>query len=137
MPDIYIPIDTSWATDYYAEVVGKGIVNQFALTYVNSNRETLNKTYADVFDFDKRFVVDEKVWSSFFAFAEADSVEKDEEQFKLAEEKLSNVIKSVIARDLYNFEAYWIVTNNDDEAYLKALSSIKDQTFQKLKIAGK
>ena len=137
MPDIYIPIDTTWATDYYGDVVRKGIVNQFALTYVNSNRETLNKTYTDVFDFDKNFVIDQKIWSSFFSYAEADSVKKDEAQFKLAEEKLSNLIKAVIARDLYNFEAYWVIINNEDDAYLKAMSAIKDETFEKMKIAGK
>lgn len=137
MPDIYIPIDTTWATDYYGDVVRKGIVNQFALTYVNSNRETLNKTYTDVFDFDKKFVIDQKIWSSFFSYAEADSVKKDEAQFKLAEEKLSNLIKAVIARDLYNFEAYWVIINNEDDAYLKAMSAIKDETFEKMKIAGK
>lgn len=137
MPDIYIPIDTSWATDYYAEVVGKGIVNQFALTYVNNNREALNKTYADVFAFRDNFEVDTKLWNAFFEYAEKDSVTKDDADFHLCEAKLANVLKSVIARDLYNFEAYWIVSNMDDEAYLRALQSLKDDTFKKMHIAGK
>lgn len=137
MPDIYIPIDTSWATDYYAEVVGKGIVNQFALTYVNNNREALNKTYADVFAFRDNFEVDTKLWNAFFDYAEKDSVTKDDADFHLCEAKLANVLKSVIARDLYNFEAYWIVSNMDDEAYLRALQSLKDDTFKKMHIAGK
>jgi len=137
MPDIYIPVDTSWATDYYAEVVGKGIVNQFALTYVNDNRPRLNKTYADVFDFNTKFQIDATLWQSFFNYAAADSVVKDEAEFKLCEEKLAAVIKSVIARDLYNFEAYWIVANGTDDAYLKALQSLTDDTFSKMNIAGK
>lgn len=137
MPDMYIPLDTSWATDYYAEVVGKGIVNQFALTYVNSNREKLNKTYQDVWDFNRSFSVDKALWEEFFAYAEKDSVKKNEADFALCEAKLAGVLKSVIARDLYNFEAYWIVSNQDDEAYLRALQSLKDETFSKMKIAGK
>lgn len=76
MPDIYIALDTSWATDYYAEVVGKGIVNQFAITYVNKNRDQLNSKYADAFAFNKNFNVDTKLWNEFFAYAEADSVKK-------------------------------------------------------------
>lgn len=137
MPDIYIPLDTSWATDYYAEVVGKGIVNQFALTYVNENRESLTKQYADAFAFRDKFVVDEKLWNTFFAYAEKDSVKKDDADFHLCEAQLGNVIKSVIARDLYNFEAYWIVSNSDDQAYMRALEALKDDTFQKMHIAGK
>jgi carboxyl-terminal processing protease len=137
MPDIYMPVDTSWATDFYAEVVGKGIVNQFALTYVNDNRGKLTKTYTDVFDFNTKFQIDEVLWQSFFNYAAADSVVKDEAEFKLCEEKLASVIKSVIARDLYNFEAYWIVANTNDDAYLKALQSLSDDTFSKMNIAGK
>lgn len=137
MPDIFIPIDTSWATDYYAEVVGKGIVNQFALTYVNANREKLNKTYADVYAFRDKFTVDATLWDEFFTYAEKDSVKKDDADFHLCEARLANTIKSVIARDLYNFEAYWIVSNMDDEAYLRALQALKDDTFRKMQIAGK
>ena len=137
MPDIYVKLDTSWATDYYAEVIGKGIVNQFTLTYVNAHREELHKQYADAFDFNNKFMVDDKLWNSFFEFAASDSVKKDEEQFKLCEEKLGNYIKATIARDLFDFQAYWIVSNSDDEAYLKALSSIKDDTFKRMKIASK
>ncbi len=137
MPDIYIALDTTWATDYYAEVVGKGIVNQFSLTYVNDNRDALTKEYASAMEFNKEFVLTEKIWQQFFDYAAADSVVKNEADFKLCEDKLATVIKAVIARDLFNFEAYWIVVNSNDEAYLKALSSLKDQTFQNLKIAGK
>lgn len=137
MPDIYIPLDTTWATDYYAEVVGKGIVNQFAISYVNKNRDQLNSKYADAFVFNKNFNVDNKLWNEFFTYAEADSVKKDEAQFALCEEKLGQVIKAVIARDLFDFEAYWIVANSTDEAYLKALESLSDDTFNKMKIATK
>lgn len=136
MPDLYVPLDTSWATDYYVEVVGKGIVNQFALTYVNANRDKLTKQYADPFAFNDNFVIDSKLWNDFFAYAEADSVKKDDAEFKLCEEKLGNVIKSVIARDLYNFEAYWIVSNTTDEYFIKALQSLSDDTFNKMNIAG-
>jgi len=137
MPDIYIALDTTWATDYYAQVVGKGIVNQFSLTYVNNNRETLSNQYANAHEFNNKFDMNESLWQQFFVYAEADSVVKDEADFALCEEKLATVIKAVIARDLFNFEAYWIVVNSSDSAYIKALSSLKDQTFQNLKIAGK
>ncbi|MEZ5014219.1 MAG: S41 family peptidase [Chitinophagales bacterium] len=136
MPDLYIALDTSWATDYYAEVVGKGIVNQFSLTYVNAHRDDLKKKYADAFAFNKGFVVDDKLWKEFFAYAEKDSVEKNAEDFDKCADKLSTVIKAVIARDLYDFEAYWIVSNSKDEAYMRALDALQDDTFQKMKIAA-
>ncbi len=62
---------------------------------------------------------------------------KNEEQFLTAKERLDNLIKAVIARDLYSFEAFWIVMNSEDEAYQKALNALQDDTFRKLKIAEK
>jgi carboxyl-terminal processing protease len=137
MPDIYIPLDTTWATDYYADVVGKGIVNQFALIYVNRNRDDLKKQYTDAFSFNENFKVTDLVWNDFFNYASAEGIQKNEEQFLTAKERLDNLIKAVIARDLYSFEAFWIVMNSEDEAYQKALNALQDDTFRKLKIAEK
>ncbi|MBC8045205.1 MAG: S41 family peptidase [Fimbriimonadaceae bacterium] len=136
MPDIFIPLDTTWVSDYYSEVVGKGIVNQFALTYVNENRETLNKKYTGQTDFAKGFNVDGAIWKDFFAYAENDSIKYSEEQFKQCEEKLSVLLESSIARNLYGFEAFWYVYNIADEAYIKALEALHDNTFKKMKIAA-
>ncbi|MFN0276347.1 MAG: S41 family peptidase [Chitinophagales bacterium] len=137
MPDIFIPIDTSWVSDYYSDVVGRGIVNQFALSYVNDNREDFNAKFKDVVSFEKDFLMDENVWNAFFAYAENDSVTYDEEQFKQCEKRLSVFIKSSIARDLFGFEAFWYVYNTADDAYLKALEAMHDNTFKKMKITAK
>jgi carboxyl-terminal processing protease len=137
MPDIFIPIDTSWVSDYYSEVVGKGIVNQFSLTYVNDNREMLNKNYPDAAAFNDKFNIDETLWNTFFTYAANDSVMYNEEQFKQCEPKLNVFLKASIARNLYDFEAFWFIYNQGDEAYKKALEVMHDNTFKKMKITAK
>lgn len=137
MPDIFVKLDTTWVSDYYSDVVGKGIVNQFALTYVDNNREMLNKNYTDEVSYEKGFNIDAALWKQFFAYAEKDSVPYNEEQFKQCETKLSTFLKASIARNLYGFESFWYVYNTKDEAYLKALEALHDNTFKKLKLAGK
>lgn len=135
MPDIYIALDTSWATDYYAEVVGKGIVNQFALEYINNNRNEFKTMYPTPFDFNSKFEMNKTVWDKFFAYAEAEEVPYNEEQYKTCEMKLTQILKASLARDLYDFEAFWIVYNSYDDAYKKAIESLNDDTFSKMKIA--
>lgn len=137
MPDIYVPLDTSWTSDYYVAVVGKGIVSQFGLTYTNDNRAQFLKEYKDEFDFNKRFSINDDAWNAFFAYADADSVKKDPAQFEACKDQLGNLIKAVIARDLYDFQAYWVVVNSQDDDYQKALEAMKDDTFKKMRIAEK
>ncbi|HET8964381.1 MAG TPA: S41 family peptidase [Chitinophagales bacterium] len=135
MPDIYIALDTSWATDYYAQVVGKGIVNQFALEYINDNRNEFKTLYPTPFDFNSKFEVNTTVWDKFFIYAEGEEVPFDEEQYKACEMKLTQILKASLARDLYDFEAFWIVYNSYDDAYKKAIECLNDDTFSKMKIA--
>ena len=46
-------------------------------------------------------------------------------------------MRSTIARNLFDFEAFWIVYNTGDDAYLKALEALNDNTFKKMNIAEK
>ena len=70
MPDIYIPLDTTWSTDYYANVVGKGIVNQFTLTWLDGVRNDLEKSYATPEQFRDKFTISQSLWDEFIAYAE-------------------------------------------------------------------
>lgn len=53
MPDIFIPMDTSRASDYYINLRSKNLFNEFSINYTESNREELLKKYPDYDSFDK------------------------------------------------------------------------------------
>lgn len=76
MPDIFVPIDTTRASDYYIEIRGKGLINNFTLEYVNKNREELLKKYPSFEEFDKNYhhlnVEDE-----FYTYAEKAGIKKN------------------------------------------------------------
>ena len=48
MPDVFVPIDTTWSSDLYVDIARKGLQNQFCLDYVNTERERLLETYNDM-----------------------------------------------------------------------------------------
>ena len=53
MPDIFVPMDTTRASDYYINLRSKNLFNEFSINYAESNREDLLKKYPTYEDFDK------------------------------------------------------------------------------------
>ncbi len=43
MPDRFVPIDTTMYSDYYRDLVAKGVINQYVLSYMDKNRNALKK----------------------------------------------------------------------------------------------
>src|SRR5690606_22954573 len=50
-PDVFVPIDTSQSTKLNTDLIRKGVMNTFAITYTNKNRKQLLKTYPTVSEF--------------------------------------------------------------------------------------
>jgi carboxyl-terminal processing protease len=137
MPDIYIPLDTTWSTDYYADVVGKGIVNQFTLTYLDNNRDRLEKKFDNAFSFRDGFELDDDILQEFFDYAANEEVPFVEEEYEICKDRLHLLLTASIARNLFDFEAFWVVYNTGDDAYNKALEAMDDNTFRKMKIVSR
>ena len=57
MPDVFVPIDTSQSSAYFGQLVRKGVLNTFALNYVDEHRDELLKRYSSVEHFRNAFVV--------------------------------------------------------------------------------
>ena len=134
MPDVFVPVDTSEYSTYYRDMVAKGIVNQFVVSYVDKNRKQLKSEYNSVQDFDNRFALTDKDMQACIAMGEKDSVKYDEEKYRTSEQVFRTMIKGLIARDIFADQgAYSIIVNHhnhDLDAALEVLAD--DQRFQKL-----
>lgn len=53
MPDIFVPMDTTRASDYYINLRSKNLFNEYSINYAEANREELLKKYPTYDDFDK------------------------------------------------------------------------------------
>ena len=135
MPDIFVPLDTSMSSKYYDDLRRNGIINDFTLNYVDEHRTELAGKYIDVYDFKKSFTVDDEFVNKFIAYAEKKNVKKDEKGFKTSEKLLRTQIKALIARDLWNTNAYYVIINELSAFLNKGLQCIDDETFAKSKIA--
>jgi carboxyl-terminal processing protease len=136
MPDIFIPLDTTRISDYYSNLLRKNIINQYVLDYLDKNRDKLKSQYANVEAFSKNYQLEDGFMTRFVDYADAEGVKKDEKGFQTSEKYIKNFIKAWIARNLWDYEAYFFITNQDDEVFQKALQSIQDKEMFKANKIG-
>ena len=127
MPDVFVPLDTTENSKYYRDLLAKGIINQFAVDYVDKHRAGIKSSYKDVHDFDKRFSLTDADLKSFIAMGEKDSVKYNEKDYKTSERLFKTVLKGLIARDVFaDPGAYTIIINHRNNDVQEALRVIND-----------
>jgi carboxyl-terminal processing protease len=115
--------------------VRKGILNTFALAYVDLHRAELTQKYAGVEAFRTTFTVDPSLMSALETQAKTEGVEPDADGMMRSKDLIALRLKALIARDLWDTSAYWQVINADnpvDRSFQRALEVLEDDTFQRL-----
>ena len=128
MPDIFVPVDTSEYSTYYRDMSAKGIINQYVIGYVDKHRKSISKDYKTLKDFDSYFRVSDEMMRDFIAMGEKDSVKYDEEKYRTSEQLLKDIIKGLIARDVYGDQsAYNIIINHRNHDVQAAYEVLNDR----------
>lgn len=128
MPDRFVPFDTTEYTKYYRELIAKGVLNNYSVSYVDMNRRSLNKKYGNVANFDNSFAVTDEMIDEIAALGEKEKVKRNEDELNVCRELLRHVMKSLIARDLFDMEAYFQVYNHRNTLVKEALDIISDDS---------
>ncbi len=133
MPDYFIPLDTTFASRYYTDIFRKGLLNDFTVQYIESKRKDLLKAYPDINAFIKGFTDDQKLLNEFVAFAESKEVPRNDKDLEASGLQIKTILKALIARNLYNLDAYFEVVGATDDDLMRAIEVIKNDTlFRKL-----
>ncbi len=132
VPDIYVPLDTNWASKFYGKLIRSGSFNQFALSYVEKNRKALNDKYSDPKSFIKYFVADSFLLSAFYDFAKGKKAEPDSaEHYNQSIPTIKSQLKGLIGQNLFTYDIYYEVTNELNPVYIRALEAFTDGSFEK------
>ena len=128
MPDVYVPIDTSEYSTYYRDLSAKGILNQYVIKYVDKNRKSIAKQYSTLDAYDRGFAVSDEMMRDLIAMGEQDSVKFDEEKYRTSELLLKDIVKGLIARDVYGDQsAYNVIINHRNPDLKAAIEVLNDR----------
>lgn len=123
MPDIFVPIDTTFRSSYLNKVSYKGVVSDFAFNYTDRHRSELQK-YGNASNFAKNYVPPAGLLEEFAAYAQKQGIEKNDAQLKRSAAYLLNQLKALIGRNLYDNEAYFPVILSKDKVFEAALKKL-------------
>ncbi len=135
LPDVFVPLDTSENSTYFSEMLRTGINNDWVMSYVNSNRTDLLVKYPDIKAFTANYQLPAKAIGEMTEMLSKKDVPFNEKEFKTSEHAIILRTKALIARNLYENEAFYVVINDLNPALKKALSVLQDGTFEKMKLA--
>ncbi|MDR0796559.1 MAG: S41 family peptidase [Tannerella sp.] len=125
MPDVFIPIDTSY-TDYHRRISNLGLIVRIVMNYIDSNRTKLTKEYPNIGQFKANFNLSEELLQQLVTLATEEKIEYNEEQYIKAKPLITLHLKALIARDLFNMNEYFQVINDDNQSLKEALRIIND-----------
>jgi carboxyl-terminal processing protease len=127
MPDVFVPIDSTRFSNYYTDLVRKGVFNQFTISYLDINRQSLLDSYEDLKAFKNGYVIDDSLYGDFLAKAEELQVtRKEDDKFYYPDEDIKIQLKALIARNLWGTNAYFEVINQIDDELKVALEILRD-----------
>ncbi|MBL7882532.1 MAG: S41 family peptidase [Bacteroidia bacterium] len=124
IPDVFVAVDTTGRTMYLGELFYAGVMNDFTFNYADKNREKL-KEYKSSDNFRKNFTVTPQLISELVVFAEKAGVKKNDVQLKQSENIIKNQLKALIARNVWNTEAYYPIMNDRDVIVKKAMELLE------------
>lgn len=122
MPDVFVAWNSMQYTNFYSDLIRKGVLNRYTLEYTNENRKKMKKAFADVNAFINGFQVDGKMLADFESVAENEGVKWDSAAFERSKTLILYQIKGLIARNMWDLGAYYEVVAGFDETLQRAMA---------------
>lgn len=135
MPDIFVPQDTSYFSEYYARIIRMGVFNEYMNIYCDRNRLSFKEKYPDFDTFFKEFNVDQQMFSELIEYSKQSGINPVIEQIEKSKSMMELQMKALVARSIFGMDSYYKVLNNvNNEAYNKAMYVIENwsEIFDKI-----
>lgn len=127
MPDIFVPLDTSSHYAFINRLRRNNIIYNYTLDYIDKNREHIKSKYPKFKDFETKFSVSDDIIAGIVENGVKEGIEKNAESLEFSRNDMKREVKALLARDLYERDAFYKVYLKDDKEILKALEVIRNQ----------
>ena len=131
-PDRFVALDTTEFTNYYRDVTAKGLINSFAINYVDKHRKEIEKTYKNDDNFTREFEVTPEMLKELYDMAEKEGISFNEKEAETSRPLFSMIIKGLIGRDVFDNSTYYKVYNTHDPIFREAYILINSDEYDKL-----
>ena len=126
-PDILVEADTAGFSNYYGELIRRGIVADFVGDWLDGSRDSLSRRYASFEAFDAGYTPSDEVLERLTALGESRGVKFDAEGFAVSEPLVRMQLKALAAQRLFGTGAYFRVINPAaSPAYARAVGILED-----------
>lgn len=122
VPDLPTPADTTGFTPYLGALVRHGVVNEFAVRYLDRARDSLTARYPAFGQYAARFEPSEALLLELTALGAARGVPFDEAAFAVSAPLLRLQLRAVVAQKLFGTTAFYRIINEaENGAYRRAV----------------
>jgi len=125
-PDVFVPIDTNYYSDFMINMERKGVFLDIAFEFVDENRK-LRETFVNVEDFDKEFTVSPMLLKKLTDRAKSKGINPSYAELRQKNDWIKNRLKAEIARNFWGSSAYLYIQNKDDRMISQARKLINQQ----------
>ena len=137
MPDVFVPLDTTQNSRYFSDIIRVGVQSEWALTYVNAQREQLLAAYPTVNDFVTKYQIPATEEQKVIDMAVAKEVVFNEKGYQTSRHAILVRSKALVARDLYENEAFYAVINDLNPALKKAVEVLQNGEYDQMPLDPK
>lgn len=131
-PDRFVPLDTTFYSNYYRDLNAKGILNQYAIRYTDAHRKEVKKQYKTPERFIAGFTVTPEMVQEIIAMGEAEGIKLNKEELDRSLSTIQNIVKAIIGRDIYGEETFFRIINEDNDIFQAALELINSDDYNRL-----
>jgi len=121
-PDIFVGLDTSYNRSVVSAIYQKALHRRFVYQYLEENRTVL-KAYKSAEQFSKGFRFDAKDREAFKKVLSESGIELANEGSNATMEYIFTDMRALLARQLFDINAYFMVSNQDDHVIRAAMKS--------------
>lgn len=126
MPDIYVPNDTAGISKYYISVFNAGLLHKYSFKYIDSNRHRLEQAL-DVPELLSMLPPDDQLLNDFVNYAHREGkIAPRWYYINISRNLILDILKSMIARDIFGTSAYYEVINDTDISVQRAVSETRE-----------
>ncbi len=135
LPDIFVPLDTTQSSEYFNQMLRSGTMNQFALEYVDRNRDELEARFPVSETYLNDFEITDEVTDELIGYAAQQEIKFEEADWELSKNAIAIRLKALIGRNLFDYTTFYQVINELNPTYVRAIEVLRDGTFEKAKLA--